>query len=165
MPRQKVIGVVGSGSANTPLGTLAHELGRLIAGEGWVVLSGGRNAGVMDRVSEGAKSAGGTTIGILPNGKAAASDWIDVAIVTDMNNARNAIIVLSSDVVIACGVEGAGTASEVALAIKTKKPVILLAAATDAEAFFKRIGGALVSAAKSAEDAVGLARTTLGASD
>ena len=42
-----------------------------------------------------------------------------------MGNGRNVINVLSSDVVIACA-GGAGTISEVALALKSSKPVILL---------------------------------------
>lgn len=58
-----------------------------------------------------------------------------------MGEARNAINVLSSDVVIACGVEGPGTASEVALALRLARPTILLAPAAEASRFFRTIAG------------------------
>lgn len=104
----------------------AYELGKLIAQQGWVLLTGGRNTGVMDAASKGAKAANGLTVGILPgNNTNNLSEAVDIAIVTDMGNARNNINVLSSDVVIACGM-GAGTASEISLAIKNHQRVILL---------------------------------------
>ena len=68
--------------------------------------SGGRKSGVMEAVNEGAKNADGNalTIGILPGkDKKELSDCVDVGIVTGMDNARNNINILSSDVVIACG--------------------------------------------------------------
>jgi uncharacterized protein (TIGR00725 family) len=67
------------------------------------------------------------------------SDQVDVAVFTGANEVRNVINVLSSDVVIACGVESAGTASEVALALKLGRPTILLAAEPEAVAFFRTI--------------------------
>ena len=77
---------------------------------------------------EGAKSAGGTTIGIL-SGRARAGSGpnphIDIVIYTDMGQARNQIIVLSSAAVIAVGGEW-GTLSEIALARKQGVPVVLL---------------------------------------
>jgi hypothetical protein len=65
-----------------------------------------------------------------------------------MGDARNAINVLTSDVVVACGVEGPGTASEISLAVKAGKPVILLAAAQAARVFFESLGtrGRLIGA-------------------
>lgn len=104
----------------------AFELGNLIAQQGWVLLTGGRNVGVMDAASQGAKSANGLTIGILPGDNTnGVSEFVDLAIVTDLGNARNNINVLSADVVIACGIS-AGTAAEIALALKANKKVILL---------------------------------------
>jgi hypothetical protein len=64
---------------------------------------------------------------------------VDVAVFTGMGDARNAINVLSSDIVVACGVESPGTASEVALGITAAKPIILLGAAPAAWAFFQGI--------------------------
>jgi uncharacterized protein (TIGR00725 family) len=104
----------------------AFALGRAIAQAGWVLLTGGRDAGVMAAANQGAQSAGGLTVGILPSADHShLAEGVDIAIVTGMGHARNAINVLSCDVVIACGI-GLGTASEVALAMKSGKPVILL---------------------------------------
>ena len=141
MPRRPVIGVMG-GSASAPA-TLeaARRFGRLAAEAGWVVLTGGRPAGVMEAASEGAKSVPGSlTVGILPTGpEGPVSAAVDLAVFTGIGEARNAINVLSSDVVVACGVEGPGTASEVALALRLARPTILLAPSTAAAAFFRTI--------------------------
>jgi uncharacterized protein (TIGR00725 family) len=89
----------------------------------------------------GAKQvAGSLTLGILPGTSEGAGPDVDVAVFTGMGDARNAINVLSSDIIVACGVEGPGTSSEVALAIKAGKPVILLGASSAARAFFRSIG-------------------------
>ncbi|MEW5918155.1 MAG: cytochrome, partial [Gemmatimonadota bacterium] len=106
----------------------AERLGELLARDGWVVLTGGRPYGVMEAASRGAKRvAGSLTIGVLPTADEDPSPFVDVAIRTDMGHGRNNVNVLSSDVVIACGIEGPGTTSEVALALKNGRPVILLA--------------------------------------
>ncbi|MGH7753514.1 MAG: cytochrome [Gemmatimonadales bacterium] len=121
----------------------ARQLGRLLAEAGWVVLTGGRPAGVMEAACAGAKSVPGSlTIGILPTGPdGPVSAHIDVALFTGVGEARNVINVLSSDVVVACGVEGPGTASEVALALRLARPTVLLATAPAASAFFRTIAG------------------------
>lgn len=152
----------GAGREIEPAVSNARELGRLIAENGWVLITGGRNAGVMQAANEGAKSAKvSLTIGILPNGNVEVSPDVDVAIVTDTGEARNNIIVLSADVVIACGVDGAGTASEVALAIKNGKHVILLEANADASAFFTNIGGQQIHQACTAKEAASIANDFL----
>jgi hypothetical protein len=93
----------------------------------------------MDAASRGAKAANGLTVGILPGADdRGISSSVDIAIVTDMGNARNNINVLSSDVVIACGM-GAGTASEVSLALKGNKKVILLTDNQESQRFFKSL--------------------------
>lgn len=117
----------------------AYKLGEMIAQQGWVLLTGGRNVGVMDAASKGAKAANGLTIGILPSDNTNnISDAVDIPIITDMGNARNNINVLSSNVIIACGM-GAGTASEVALAIKANKKVILLNDSEESQIFFSSL--------------------------
>jgi hypothetical protein len=60
---------------------------------------------------------------------------------TGMGEARNVINVLTSDVVVACGVEGPGTISEVALALRASKPVILLGASAAARDLFASAQG------------------------
>lgn len=138
MARRPVVGVMGGGDDVSERHLeLAEELGYLIAQEGWVLLTGGRNAGVMDAASRGAKRIEGSlVVGVLPSrdGKNA-SEHVDLAIFTGMGDARNAINVLSCDVVVACG-GGAGTASEAALALKAGRPLILLAPSAEASAFF-----------------------------
>ncbi len=62
-----IIGVMGPGEQATATDLQnAYELGKLIAQQGWVLLTGGRNVGVMDAANQGAKSANGLTVGILP---------------------------------------------------------------------------------------------------
>lgn len=127
MSRHLVVGVMGPGSgANKRDIEMAEELGRRIAKEGWTLLTGGVNEGVMDAASKGAREAGGLTIGILPYGDGKrTSKYVDVEILTNMGSGRNYINVLSCRVLVACGM-GAGTASEVVLAIKAGTPVVLL---------------------------------------
>jgi uncharacterized protein (TIGR00725 family) len=142
MALKPVVGVVGAGENASPATVaLASQLGELLAREGWIVLSGGRNAGVMKAVTEGCKRLGGFSIGLLPNSKSSYCPDLDVAIITDLNNARNNLIGLSSNVLIACGIDGPGTASEVALALKNGKKVILLGVNETALAFFVSLGG------------------------
>ncbi len=151
---------MGTGAA-TPLEIqTAYELGQQIAMAGWVTLSGGRNVGVMDAVSRGAKSRGGLTIGILPDIDSEMSDAIDIPIITDMGNARNNINVLSSQAIVACGM-GAGTASEIALAIKAGKQVILLTEDLRAQTFFRSLSPDLVSIAATVEIALNQLRVIL----
>jgi uncharacterized protein (TIGR00725 family) len=138
--RKIIIGVMGPGDGASEADRHnAYELGKRIAREGWVLLTGGRNTGVMDAASRGAKAENGLTVGILPDAcDHHISDAVDLAIITGMGSARNNINVLSSDVVIACSM-GAGTASEVALALKANKPVVLLTDHQESQRFFKSL--------------------------
>jgi uncharacterized protein (TIGR00725 family) len=156
--RRRVVGVMGAGEHATPQAIdWARRIGALIAEQGWVVLSGGRNAGVMDAVSAGAHKAGGTVVGIMPTSDATeASDFLDIAIVTGMGSARNNINILSSDVVVACGNAEAGTLSEIALAFKARKPVVLLTEDAEATRFLERTGRGLLHAAHTPEQAITL---------
>jgi len=154
--RKTIIGVMGPGEGATPeLLDTAEELGRLIARKGWITLTGGRNAGVMAAASRGAKSAGGLTVGVLPTGtREGISPDVDIPIITGMGSARNNINVLTSDVVIACGM-GPGTAAEVSLALKAGKKVILLACPPAAQTFFQALGGSLIVVADNPAAALG----------
>lgn len=128
MKKAFIVGVMGGGEADPELMKTAEELGAKIAESGWVLLNGGRNAGVMAASARGANRKGGLTIGILPDqdDRYAAPD-IHIPIVTGMGNARNIINVLSSNVVVALP-GGPGTFSEIALALKAGKPLILMGA-------------------------------------
>lgn len=125
--RKFIVGVMGSGDSAPPADcSLAYRLGVLIAREGWALLNGGRASGIMEASARGAKDGGGLTIGILPEKDSyKVSRYIDIPIVTGMGDARNYINVVSSDVVVALPGK-AGTISEIALALKNSKKVILL---------------------------------------
>jgi uncharacterized protein (TIGR00725 family) len=124
--RRTIIGVIGGSAVDDPTFAKAYELGRLIAGKGWVLLNGGRPSGVMDASAKGAREAGGLTVGILfDESQESASEAIDLVIPTGMGSARNIINVLASDVVVACTGSG-GTLSELALALRFRRPVVLL---------------------------------------
>jgi hypothetical protein len=99
-------------------------------------------------------------IGILPDADTSrAAPDLDYAIVTGMGDARNLINVLTSDVVIACP-GGAGTLSEVALALKNGKRVILLG--WDAGAAFGELRrSGLLTTAKDPGDALAQAEKVL----
>jgi uncharacterized protein (TIGR00725 family) len=117
---------MGGGRASAEVAALAEGLGAAIADAGWVLLNGGRDAGVMAASARGAAVRGGLVIGILPGrDRGEASPHLSVAVVTGLGDARNAVNVLSSDVVVALP-GGAGTLSEVALASKAGRPVVLL---------------------------------------
>jgi len=121
-----IIGIMGGGKAARKDEKAAYRLGGLIAKEGWILLNGGRNAGIMEASAKGAFDHGGLTVGILPDDNCdRVSEYIKIPIITGMGNARNCINVLSSDIVVACP-GGLGTLSEIALALKNSKAVILL---------------------------------------
>ena len=149
-----IVGVMGVGLATPQDWEFAYQLGSAIAKHNWVLLTGGRNAGVMDAASRGAKANHGLVVGILPSDSTLAmSDAIDIPIVTDMGNARNNINVLSSNVIVACGM-GLGTASEVALALKNHKPVILLNQTELTQQFFASLTNKNLFYAQTVEQAI-----------
>jgi uncharacterized protein (TIGR00725 family) len=80
----------------------------------------------MEAVSEGAKQHGGCTVGLLPgNDRAEGNAYLTIALPTGLGELRNGLIVRAADVVIAVGGSW-GTLSEIALAVRTGKPVIAL---------------------------------------
>jgi uncharacterized protein (TIGR00725 family) len=102
---------------------LAYDVGREIARRGHVMVCGGLG-GVMDSAARGVHDEGGVSIGILPDAeRARASHWLSYSIPTGLGHARNALVALSGDAMIAVG-GSYGTLSEIALALKMCKPVI-----------------------------------------
>jgi uncharacterized protein (TIGR00725 family) len=127
MDRQKTIAVVGAAAARPEVCDLAYAVGHEIARHGAVLICGGRG-GVMEASARGARAANGSTIGILPTGDPNdANPYIEFAIATGMDQARNVIVVASAGAVIAFEGEG-GTLSEIGLAIKLGRPVVALRA-------------------------------------
>ncbi|MFZ5596149.1 MAG: TIGR00725 family protein [Bacillota bacterium] len=160
--RTFIIGVMGGGGPVSPEDySLAYRLGCLIAREGWILLNGGRNSGIMEASARGAWENGGLTVGILPGRDTGqVSAYIDIPIVTGMGDGRNYINILSSDVVMALR-GGAGTISEIALALKNGKNVILLNFKTG-EVFDSYSRSGLLKHASTPEKAVEMARLLLG---
>ncbi|MDE0356461.1 MAG: DNA-binding protein [Gammaproteobacteria bacterium] len=173
-----VVGVMGSGSARHT--HLAEPLGRALARIGVHLLTGG-GAGVMESVSRAFSAVPereGLVIGILPAGDArpdrADADpgtppgypnrWVELAIRTHLDargddgsgiRSRNHINILSSDVVIALP-GSSGTASEVDLTIRYRRPLILLGDTARAD----RLPGS-VPTAESVDEAVEFVRRAL----
>jgi hypothetical protein len=121
-----IIAVVGGDSPPPEALAPAEAAGREIARRGHVLVCGGRG-GVMEAACRGAREAGGHTIGVLPGpDRSDMNPHVEFPIVTNLGAARNAIVVLSADAVIA--VDGSyGTLSEIALALVHGKPVVGLA--------------------------------------
>ena len=121
-----IIAVIGGSSPTNPGHIrLAEEVGRELANRGVGLVCGGLS-GIMEAACRGAKSAGGTTIGILPGRSSRdANSYVDIPIVTTMGFSRNVIVVHTGDAVIAIG--GAfGTLSEIAHALGDGIPVVAL---------------------------------------
>jgi uncharacterized protein (TIGR00725 family) len=119
------VAVIGGGRCDAAEYSLAEHVGELIAKQKAVLVCGGL-AGVMEAASRGAKAAGGTTIGILPgHERTHANPYLDFVITTGLGQARNLAVVSSGDAVIAVGGEY-GTLSEIGLAAKIGRPVVIL---------------------------------------
>ncbi len=151
--RKTVIGVMGGCHVDDTTQRSAYELGRLIAENGWVLLNGGRATGVMDASAKGAREAGGLTVGVLfEDDRDAASPHLDLVLPTGMGSARNIVNVLSSDVVVACPGSG-GTMSEIAMALRFERRVVVMGFDPGA-AFLDRCGGGEWSLAGNPAEAV-----------
>ena len=121
-----IISVIGGSSpTNQDHVRLAEEVGRELAKRGVSLVCGGLS-GIMEAACKGAKSAGGTTIGILPGrSNRDANPYVDIPIVTTMGFSRNVIVVHTGEAVIAIG--GAfGTLSEIGHALGDGIPVVSL---------------------------------------
>jgi uncharacterized protein (TIGR00725 family) len=149
--RNKIIGVIGEYQATERAKELAYEVGKLIAQAGYILICGGL-AGVMESACKGAKDGGGLTIGVLPGiSKDSANPYVDIALPTGLDQARNIIIVRASSVIIA--IEGGyGTLSEIAYALKLNIPVIGLNTWEISSERYKESGIIKVKTAKEAVD-------------
>ena len=117
------IGVIGGSEVSSQVASLAEEVGREIARQGAVLVCGGLT-GVMEAACRGASAEGGLTIGILPgDDRHTANSFVQIPIVTGIGYARNAIVVKSSQAIIA--IDGSyGTLSELAFALQSGIPII-----------------------------------------
>jgi len=118
-----VIAVVGGSQCSAEEARLSEAVGQELARRGVTLVCGGLG-GVMEAACRGAKSVGGTTIGILPgDSREAANAFVDIPIVTGLGLARNVIVVKSAQAVIAVD-GGYGTLSEIACALQNGIPIV-----------------------------------------
>jgi uncharacterized protein (TIGR00725 family) len=113
-----MISVIGGEACGPEVLDVAERVGHEIAQRGATLVCGGRG-GVMEAACRGARHAGGHTIGITPGRGSEDSPpnpYVEFPIFTGMGLARNVIVVLSGNAVIA--IDGAyGTLSEIAYAL------------------------------------------------
>jgi uncharacterized protein (TIGR00725 family) len=109
------VSVIGGGTVDEATAARARAVGRLLGERGHVVVCGGLG-GVMEATCAGASQAGGETVGILPTAdRGDANEYVDVAIATGMGHARNVMVVMNGDAVVAVD-GGVGTLSELGFA-------------------------------------------------
>lgn len=120
------VAVCGPRSCTDQEAENARRVGELLAERGAVVICGG-GGGVMAAVSAGARRRGGTVVGIRPDDdRDGGNEDLSVTVVTNLGEARNAVIVWSADAVVVIGGSW-GTLSEVALAMRRGTvPVVAL---------------------------------------
>jgi uncharacterized protein (TIGR00725 family) len=115
--------VIGEQDARPEMRRLAEEVGREVARRGGVLVCGGLG-GVMEAASRGAAESGGVVVGILPGTRAEeANPYVTIPVVTGLGEARNVIVVRTSDALVAVG-GSYGTLSEIAYALKLGVPVV-----------------------------------------
>lgn len=130
MAKPIYIAIIGGGEVRPEIAALAREVGREAARRGAVLLCGGLG-GVMAAAAQGAKEAGGESIGILPDGdRRRANPYLTYSLATNLGHARNLLIAHSADALIAVD-GGYGTIAEAAIALKLGKPVIALEVSWD----------------------------------
>lgn len=120
------VAVVGPASTATPEDlAAAGEIAEALAGEGATIITGGMN-GVMQAAAQGAARGGGVSVGILPGiDRSRGSSEHTVLLATGLGELRNGLVVRVADLVIAVGGSW-GTLSEVALAVRTETPLIMV---------------------------------------
>jgi uncharacterized protein (TIGR00725 family) len=124
-----IVGVIGcregSDKFDKIVSDLAFEAGRMIAGMGFITLTGGLS-GVMSRAHEGAKKNHGQTLGILTgSSKQDANPYVDIVIPSGIGIARNYIIAQAADLVLALK-GGTGTLEEICYSLDFNKQVYSL---------------------------------------
>ncbi len=122
MPR-KIIAVIGPSRPDKNTRLRAERAGKAVAEAGFILATGGLR-GCMAAASRGAKSAGGTVIGVLPwSDPEKANPHVDIVLATGLGYMRNMMLVNISAGVVCVGMSK-GTLTEASWAIRQKKPII-----------------------------------------
>ncbi len=122
---KKIVGVIGGSRCTKEVEQLAQKLGENLAKVVGFLVCGGVG-GVMEAICRGFREEGGVTIGIIPSyEKRDANEYVDIVIPSGLGNARNVLVVKTSEVIIALPGEY-GTLSEIAYALQFGIPVISL---------------------------------------
>jgi len=111
----KRVGIIGGNAPSSEAIEQAHQMGRLIAENNYILVNGGMS-GVMEASAKGAKSSGGLVIAILPGlSMDECNPYVDIAIPTGLGHLRNSQVILNSHILVA--IDGSyGTLSEIAFA-------------------------------------------------
>lgn len=117
------VAVSGGGTCSPAVAMEAASLGEQLALLGVVIVCGGLG-GVMEAVARGARKRGGVVIGVLPGyDRRSGNRFLSVAVPTGLGHARNVLIAAAGDVLVAFP-GGAGTLSEIALALRLERPIV-----------------------------------------
>ena len=115
-----LVAVCGSDADDAHLSSVALEVaervGRGIAQRG----------GVMRAACKGAKEMNGVTVGLLPDSKDEANEFVGIPLSTGLGMRRNFLVVSAADAVIAIGGRW-GTLNEISFAMIFQIPVVLVA--------------------------------------
>lgn len=116
------VAVIGGHRVDEEIYRRARELGRTLGRHGHDIVCGGYG-GVMEAACRGARETGAHTLGILKGtDRHAGNEHLDTAVATGLGDARNWLVVVNGDAVIAVD-GGAGTLSELGLGLVAGKPV------------------------------------------
>jgi hypothetical protein len=116
------VSVVGGSTVTDHERDLAAGVGRELARRGHELVCGGLG-GAMRAACRGAAAEGGHSVGILPGeDRSAANEFVDTAVATGLGHARNPLVVMNGDAVVAVD-GGAGTLTEVGYALVFDRPV------------------------------------------
>jgi uncharacterized protein (TIGR00725 family) len=120
-----MISVIGGEMCGPEALEAAEAVGRELARRGATVVCGGRG-GVMEAACRGAREEGGHTVGILPGRgpeDSAPNQYVEFPVFSGVGYARNVMVVLSGEAVIA--IDGSlGTLSELAYALIHDRPIV-----------------------------------------
>ena len=122
---EMMISVIGGEGASSETVAVAEVVGRNLAENGVTVVCGG-GSGVMEGVCRGARQANGHTVGIMPGHDSTESPpnpWVEFPIYTGLGYARNSIVALTGQAVIA--IDGSyGTLNEIAVSLVHGVPIV-----------------------------------------